>query len=139
MENKSGIFPSGNRVVVKPDEIEKKTESGIYIPDQVAEKHAMAQATGVLVATGPDAFFHKVEYVERLIDNDFKTVERRISGYSEAFANIGDRIAFAKYGGLDVEGEDGNKYRILNDEDITARVNENVSFTDIKSRSPFGA
>jgi chaperonin GroES len=139
MENKSGIFPSGNRVVVKPDEIEKKTESGIYIPDQVAEKHAMAQTTGVLVATGPDAFFHKVEYVERLIDNDFKTVERRISGYSEAFANIGDRIAFAKYGGLDVEGEDGNKYRILNDEDITARVNENVSFTDIKSRSPFGA
>jgi hypothetical protein len=98
-----------------------------------------AQSTGVLVAVGPDAWSHSVEVVERLIDGQWKVIEKRSKGYSEPFAQIGDRVAFAKYGGLQVEGEDGINYRILNDEDITAKVSEGVSFTELKSRKPVGA
>jgi co-chaperonin GroES (HSP10) len=137
--NNSGIFPSGDRVVVLPDEIKETTEeSAIYIPDSVREKHMHAQSTGVLIAVGPDAWFHSVEVVERLIDGQWKVTERRSKGYSEPFAKIGDRVAFAKYGGLQVEGEDGINYRILNDEDITAKVSEGVSFTELKSRKAVG-
>ena len=135
----SGIYPSGNRVVVKPDDIEKVTDGGIIIPEPEAVKHALSQTTGILVAVGPDAFTHSVRITERLIDGEWKPVERVTTGYSEPFAQVGDRVAFAKFGGLQVEGEDGQKYRILNDEDITARVSDAVSFTDIKSRKAVGA
>ena len=134
----SGIFPSGNRVVVRPDDIEEVTEGGIVIPKAVKDGHQHAQSTGVLVAIGPDAFVHTTTITERLIDGNWKQVERRRTGYSEPFAAVGDRIAFAKYGGLQVEGADGCLYRILNDEDITARVSDEVSFTDIQSRKRVG-
>lgn len=134
----SGISPSGNRVVVKPDEIEEVTSGGIILPPKDLERHQMAQATGILVAVGPDAFVHKVERVYRVHRDGAKTlVEERTTGYSEPFAKVGDRVAFAKYAGLSVEGEDEDSYRILNDEDITAKVSEGVNFTDLKSRDPF--
>lgn len=131
--NSSGIIPCGDRVVVKPDEIERVTEGGIVIPDTEAEKHAGAQTIGTLIAAGPDAWSHHTEYVYRGGD----LAEVRITGYSDSFAKAGDRVAFAKYGGLAVEGEDGKQYRILNDEDITAIVSDGVNFTDIKSRKAF--
>lgn len=136
--NVSGIFPSGNRVVVRPDDIETKTAGGILIPEAEAEKHALSQTTGVLLAIGPDAWRHVTELTERLIDGEWKVVERKVSGYSEPFAEVGDRVAFAKFGGLQVMGEDGQKYRILNDEDITAKVSDEISFTEIKSRKAVG-
>lgn len=139
--NLSGITPGGNRVVVKPDEIKETVgeESKIYIPDSVRDQHMYAQSTGVLVAVGPDAFTHTTKTVERLIDGGWRPFERSVSGYSEPFAKVGERIAFAKFGGLQVEGADGETYRILNDEDITARVSDDVSFTEIKSRQRVGA
>lgn len=137
--NTSGIYPSGNRVLVKPDSVKETTEeSPIFIPENVREKHMHAQSTGVLIAVGPDAYNHITEKTYRLIDGDFRMVEMRKKGYSKPFALPGDRIAFAKYGGLQVEGEDGETYRVLNDEDITAKVSEGVSFSDIKSRKPVG-
>jgi chaperonin GroES len=134
----TGIFPSGNRVVVKPDDIETTTAGGIFIPETEAQKHAHAQSTGRLMAVGPDAWKHTTKTVERVIDGQWKPVERIITGYSEPFAEVGERVAFAKYGGLQVEGEDGLTYRILNDEDITARVSDEVNFTDLKSRKRVG-
>ena len=70
--NTSGIFPYLDRVLVKPDEIEEKSEGGIYLPDQVTERHQQAQATGTLIAVGPDAFIHSRTVVERLIDGEMK-------------------------------------------------------------------
>lgn len=134
----TGIKPSGNRVVVKPDDVERKTDGGIIIPDAQADSHAHAQTIGTLVEVGPDAWSHLTKRKYRLIDGGLKLVEIEKTGYSEPFAKVGDRVAFAKYGGLAVEGEDGNQYRILNDEDITARVSADVSFTGLKSRKRVG-
>lgn len=135
--NKSGIIPKGNRVIVRPDDIEEVTPGGIVIPKTEADKHALAQSIGVLVAVGPDAWNHVTEKVYRNIDNTLRLAEVHKRGYSEPFAEVGARVAFAKYGGLQVEGADGETYRILNDEDITAVVSSEVSFTDLHARKSF--
>lgn len=130
MQNKSGIHPCGDRVLIKPDEIEEKTEGGIIIPGTVGELHAMAQSIGTFIAAGPDAYMDSVTR-----DSEGRIVERR--GFSQSFAKPGDRVAFAKYGGLQVNGKDGQAYRLMNDVDVTAVVEEGVNFTDLKSRQPF--
>jgi chaperonin GroES len=117
-------------VLIKPDEIEEKTEGGIIIPGTVSELHAMAQSIGTFVAAGPDAY---IDSVTR--DNEGRIVERK--GFSQSFAKPGDRVAFAKYGGLQVNGKDGQAYRLMNDVDITAVVEEGVNFTDLKARQAF--
>jgi co-chaperonin GroES (HSP10) len=138
--NKSGIEPAGNRVLIKRDEInEKEKDSLIELPEWVVQKAKQGQATGVLIAVGPDAFNHIVErvYVHHE-NNQRELMEERVKGYSEPFARPGERIAFARYSGLTVKGEDGEEYVILNDEDITARVSDKVTFTDLDTRKPVG-
>jgi co-chaperonin GroES (HSP10) len=127
MQNTSGIHPLGDRVLIKPDEIEKTSPGGIIIVDP-EERHAMAQSIGTVVAVGPDCW---VDHVERGPQGT-KTV-----GFSGPFAQPGDRVCFAKYGGLQVPGKDGKLYRIMNDVDITAKVDEEVDFTDWKRRTAF--
>jgi co-chaperonin GroES (HSP10) len=127
MKNESGIHPSLDRVLIKPDDIEEVTAGGIVIPANVGELHAMAQSIGTFVEAGPDAYTHFVE-------KDGEGRITRIRAYSQPAAKPGDRVAFAKYGGLQVTGKDNKTYRLMNDEDVTAVVEEGVSFTDLKSR-----
>ena len=137
---KHGIRPLLNRVIVKPDDIEETTASGIIIPDQVAERHESAQATGTMVAIGPDAYINSRVEVERLIDGGMKLVEVQTERYNpEHTPQVGDRIIFAKFGGIEVQGADGLKYRMLNDRDITAGADADVAYTGIESRKPVGA
>ncbi len=139
--NKSGISPSANRVLVRPDTIEEKnTESVIQLPDEVINRYEQGQATGVLIDVGPDAWTHVTERVYAVHENgERQLIQERFRGYSGPLADIGDRIAFAKYSGLRVKGEDGIKYLVLNDEDITARVSQNVEFTDLDTRKRVGS
>jgi chaperonin GroES len=136
--NKSGIYPSGNRILIKPDALEEKTEGGIIIPPKERERHQQAQTAGILIAVGPDAWSHMTKKTYRVIDGELRLVEMETSGYSDPFAEEGDRVTFARYGGLQVRGEDGEMYRILNDEDITARVSDEVEFSDFESRTSLG-
>jgi len=139
MTNKSGITPSGNRIVIQPDEVEQVTDGGIIIPATEAEKRQGAQSIGTLIAVGPDAWTHTTEFVYRIEAGQKKLFEVRTKGYSEDFAKVGERVAFAKFGGLPVIGADGEQYRIMNDEDLTCRVSDEVSFTDLNSRKRVGS
>ena len=136
--NKSGIIPCGNHVLIKPDALEEKTEGGIVIPAQVLERHEASACYGYVIAVGPDAFTHIVErkYSARP-DGDLDLSEECIREYKEPFAYPGNRIAFAIYAGLESTGEDGEKYKIINDTDITAKVSERVTQTSIEARKPF--
>jgi co-chaperonin GroES (HSP10) len=135
-----GIWPAGDRVLVKPDPIDDGLKTNkIHLPDAVKEKYQQAQATGTLVAVGPDAFQHITEKTYMIHDGGREElVEKKVRGYSQAFANVGDRVAFAKYSGLRVRGQDGESYIILNDEDITARVGDGVEFTELDTRKALG-
>lgn len=114
--NTSGIVPLGYRVLVKPDPIERKTQGGIVLPETAAEQHDRAQQTGRLVACGPEAW----------------------KDYAAPWAVPGDRVLYARHGGVHLTGADGATYRMLNDEQITAKVDDAVNLTDLMSRRAYG-
>lgn len=107
--NNSGIIPLDLRVLVKPDSAEKVTKGGIIIPEVVADQKKMAMMKGTLVAVGVNAW-------------------EEAAGRSAAFKRpqSGDRVLIAKYGGVVVTGLDGEDYRLLNDEDIIGRLEEEI-------------
>ena len=127
VENKSGIRPCGDRVLILPDRVDTKVGM-IEIPDTIQERHGLAQIIGTVVAIGPDAWTHFTE------KNSNGTVVR---GFSGAFAKVGDKVMFAKYGGLQVRGKDEQEYRLINDIDVTALVDSDLKVTDIRSREAF--
>ena len=89
----SNIKPLGTRVVVKVQEAENKTKSGIYIPDSAKEK----PQRGEIVAVGNGT---KDEAME---------------------LKAGDIVLYGKYAGTKIE-LDGEEYLIMNQSDVLAIV-----------------
>lgn len=108
MKNESGIRPQGDRVLVRIEDIEETTSGGIVIPKKELEKHLAAQMSAILVATGKDAW----------------------SDYAEPFASIGDRVLYQRHSGIQLRGKDGLLYRVVNDIDIIATLEDGVEFHD---------
>jgi co-chaperonin GroES (HSP10) len=113
MNNVSGIHPVLDKILVKPMVLPKKVGM-IEMPDTVLDTHMEAQMEGILVAVGPDSW----------------------SDYCGPAAVVGDRVSFARYGGQRMWGVDGEQYRLLYDRDISAKLDEGVSFTELQARKP---
>lgn len=103
--NSSGFEPLDLRVLVLPDVAEKVTAGGIILPETKVEQQEMAMTFGTLVAAGENAW---EEAVAR--------------GPHFNRPKIGERVVFAKYGGVEIKGSDGKQYRLMNDEDVIGRV-----------------
>lgn len=88
------IRPLHDRVIVKRLDNERKTASGIVIPDNAAEKPDQ----GEVVAVGPG----KKDDNGKLIAMDLK---------------VGDRVLFGKYSGQSVKVE-GDELLVMREEDI---------------------
>lgn len=119
-----------DRVLIKPEKIQ--TQGLIEVPELFLDKRYDAQTIGTLIAVGPDCYIH---YVQKLSDGTTVT-----SGYSGPAAVVGQRVVFAKWGGISVKGKDGEEYRIMRDEDITCIVDPEVDLSDlvIDERKPMG-
>src|SRR5438128_12130088 len=80
------LKPLEDRIVVRPNEAEETTVSGIVIPDTAKEKPQQ----GAVLAVGPG---RRSEQTGELIPLDIK---------------VGDTVVYSKYGGTEitVEGED---------------------------------
>jgi chaperonin GroES len=103
MRESSMIEPAGHRVLVKVEEAETVTKGGIIVASTIADKNTEANIFGVIIAIGENAW-------------------KAFDG-GDPWAQVGDRIAFAKYGGFVIIDPDTNeKFRLLNDEDITAVI-----------------
>ena len=88
------IRPLHDRVIVKRLEEERKTASGIVIPDAAAEKPDQ----GEVLAVGPG--------------------KRNDQGVQVALdVKVGDRVLFGKYAGQTVK-VDGNEVLVMREEDI---------------------
>lgn len=92
------IRPLHDRVIVKRMEEERKTASGIVIPDTAAEKPDQ----GEIIAVGPG----KRDDSGKLIEMDVK---------------VGDRVLFGKYSGQTVKVE-GEELLVMREEDIMGVV-----------------
>ena len=88
------IRPLHDRVIVKRLDNERKTSSGIVIPDNAAEKPDQ----GEVVSVGPG----KKDDNGKLIAMDLK---------------VGDRVLFGKYSGQTVKVE-GEELLVMREEDI---------------------
>lgn len=98
-KGKLNITPLGDRVVLKQDEAESKTASGILIASSAQEK----PQRGTVVAVG-----------EGKLDNNGNLVKPGVAP--------GDSVIYSKYGGTEVS-LDGDEYLILRAEDIYAVFN----------------
>jgi chaperonin GroES len=88
------LRPLQDRVIVKQQEAEEKTKSGIFLPDAAKEK----PTKGKVISVGPG----------RLDDNG-KAMEIPV--------RVGDTVYYGKYSGTEVEVE-GTKYVILRETDL---------------------
>ena len=86
------LKPLGNRVVLKYQEAEEKTKSGIILPDSAKEKPQEV----VVVAVGSD-------------------------GEKEMQVKVGDKVIYSEYAGTEVK-LDEEKYTIVSVDDIIAIV-----------------
>ena len=101
MSNTSGITPCGHSVLILPDVIEEKTESGIILgTSSHLDREEMAQTEGIVVSVG---------------DNAWKDQPG-----GKPWCKTGYRVIFAKYAGTMCEGTDEKTYRLLNDLDVKA-------------------
>jgi chaperonin GroES len=89
--------PLGDRVIVKPQEPEQKTKSGIVLPDSAQEK----PQSGEVIEVGPGR-----------INDDGKAIPLSVKK--------GDIVIFSKYGGTEIK-VDGEDYLIVRESDILAK------------------
>jgi co-chaperonin GroES (HSP10) len=101
-ENKSGCEPVGDRVLILPD-IAATSSGSIRLPDDVVDRMQLSSSSGVIVSCGEDAFAW----------NSDRT--RPFNGYKP---KAGDRVHFEKYAGKEIVGDDGVKYRLVDDKAI---------------------
>jgi len=98
MINGSGWFPLTHSVIVITEEVEIK-KGAIFVPDEFTVRDEQAQVQGILVACGPETFSDK---------------------RNSRIPQPGDRVMFAKLAGYFFKGDDGKKYRMINDLDLKA-------------------
>ena len=89
------LRPLGDRVVLKYQEAEEKTQSGIILPDSAKEK----PQTAVVIAVGPGK------------DGDGK----------EMMVKEGDRVIYSQYSGTEIK-LDKEEYKVIRMSDILATV-----------------
>lgn len=94
--NKVGIRPLMGYLLVKPDEAETKTASGLYLPETSQEKPA---GQGVVLSTGPDLII------------EGKVIAPPVQ--------VGDRVLYKKWGGDEVKYK-GIDYKLVKFEDLMA-------------------
>jgi len=93
------LKPLDDRIVVRPNEAETQTASGLVIPDTAKEKPQQ----GEVLAVGPGK---RAESSGELIPVDI---------------SVGDTVLYSKYGGTEI-AVDGEDLLVLNGRDILAIV-----------------
>ena len=94
---KVGIRPLMGYLLVKPDEAETKTASGLYLPEASQERPA---GQGVVLSTGPDLVI------------EGKVIPPPVQ--------VGDRVMYKKWGGGDDVKYRGVEYKLVKFEDLMA-------------------
>ena len=90
--NQAKIRPIGDQVLILPDAVETVTASGIQVmTDRELDRIELGQTEGMVIEISKD------------INAEFER---------------GDRVVFAKYSGLLLDGADGFRYRLVEKKDI---------------------
>lgn len=92
----------GDRVLIKPKDLEKKSKGGIILNYGDQENvYKMATQEGTIIDIGPEAY----------------------NEYKEPWVKVGDQVIFAQYAGKFLEDpETEEKYIVINDIDVQVLV-----------------
>ena len=98
--NTSGVQPLGKNVLIRMDAFVESFAGGKlkYITEQVQRMNLGAES-GTIYAIGDQAFRHNYDHTT---NTGIKPV-------------VGDRVYTEKYGGREIMGDDGVKYRLMGD------------------------
>ena len=97
--------PTGWRILILPYRGKGKTESGLYLPDQVVEQNQVSTQVGYVLKVGPLACQDEEKFPKG------------------AWCEERDWVMFARYAGSRFN-IDGGEVRILNDDEILARITD---------------
>jgi co-chaperonin GroES (HSP10) len=97
--------PTGWRLLILPYRGKGKTDGGIYLPDKVVEENSVSTQVGYVLKTGMLAYKDSEKFPEG------------------PWCVQGDWVMFARYAGSRFR-IDGGEVRILNDDEILARIKE---------------
>ena len=86
----AALHPLGDYVVATAEAAETKTASGIYLPDNAAEKPKTAQ----VVAAGPNAT--QVKKGDRIIYKTYSTTDVKVEGTEYILVKEEDILAIVK-------------------------------------------
>lgn len=106
-KNECGYDPIGDRVIILPDKAASQTSGGVYIDDSLVERLNLSSRSGIIIAMGEDAFTWSADRM-------------RPWGVA-AKPQPGDRVYFEKFSGVDIIGDDGKAYRVMDDKCIGAK------------------
>ena len=97
--------PTGWRILVMPYRGRQKPDGGVYIPDAVADREALATVVAYVVKVGPLAY---------------KDPEK-FGADMEPWCKEGDWVCIGRYAGSRFKLEDG-EVRIINDDEVIATI-----------------
>jgi chaperonin GroES len=96
----------GDRVLILPDEVEDRTDTGLYLPQGIKEREKVQ--TGTVVKTGPG---YPIPIPEDLEAEPWKPPERE-GKYLPLQAKEGDYCIFLRNSGIEIDYE-GKKYVVV--------------------------
>lgn len=123
------IRPFEDRVLIKPDQAPKMTDTGLYIPDNVQEK--LQPARGIVMAVGPgklmdnNAILVKIYNLIARFFNFFhlffglKTSWKELPNKEDQLSYLsiplkpGDRVAYGKHAGTPIEDPETKEIFIM--------------------------
>ena len=99
--NEAGITPVGHCVLVRMDDVERETASGIIIRDEQADREEMSGTKATVVAVGAGAWYDQ----------------------KQPWAKVGDHIMMAKFAGQ-LWSVGKVKYRIISDLSVCGVIHD---------------
>lgn len=96
--NDTGIKPVEYKCLVRIDPVEKKTETGVHLPEEYIERQQMSTVMGTLVAVGGNAF----------------------EDWGDPKPQPGDRVVIDKYAGIVGVADASDRVRLVQDKNILA-------------------
>ena len=97
------VIPLLHTILVKPRDVETKTDGGIILPEMLTDKERKAVEVGTVVSVGPRAF---IDY-----------------GRDPSILSKGDVVTYARYSGKEIKDGD-TTYLLVNDIDVLALIKE---------------
>jgi chaperonin GroES len=97
--------PVGFKLLIALPELEEKTDSGIYLPEQVREKESLATVVGFVLKMGSLAYKDPAKFPDG------------------AWCKEGDWVLFRAYSGTRIKIH-GREFRIINDDTVEGVVED---------------